>query len=571
MAHYFDLHLHPVFKQGLSKFERTYPSERKADDLARTFQLNHGLPALIDEELLHFLKGQCSAEQLKELGPSFGSASIVTLERFATHRTGIFGKLLNGAFTDPFDKDYLAAIRDGEVSYYQLFVKELSLYRTLVAAGRMRWITRRDRTAVDAADGLNMTLSMEGGHSLCRSLIGRPGWLDARVTPPTAASDHVWKDFNEVPATAAQSLKRLQQALWDDGLDLMYITLTHLSHIDQQLLATHAFGMKMLNTWEIYPQGGGLTEMGRDVVKAAYELEVKAKDGNREVLLPASVMIDIKHMGLKARLDLYAYRRQLKAQWELEEKSFTLPPILATHMGVTGYSLAEWKEALKPETVRAEHSPKRVAFTIERQHAGDWGSRLNRKFTYNAWTVNLMDEDIVEVLDSGGLIGISLDVRILGWNKALNKEDVEEYMSAEEFRHFFPSAYERIKGAWGATEAMGAAESWLFPTPGERQPLAFCFNLLHVISVGLSNNKTDVWDRVCIGSDYDGLIDPVVNASDASELGNWPALLRKWLPVAEEAYRKVNGGPQLLTQPVDTLINKLMHENGRRFLRSEWK
>lgn len=62
-----------------------------------------------------------------------------------------------------------------------------------------------------------------------------------------------------------------------------------------------------------------------------------------------------------------------------------------------------------------------------------------------------------------------------------------------------------------------------------------------------------------------------MNASDASEIKDWPALLRRWLPVAEKAYREAHGGPTLLTQNLDTLIEKLMHINGREFLRADWK
>ena len=352
-------------------------------------------------------------------------------------------------------------------------------------------------------------------------------------------------------------------------MDLMYLTLTHLSHIDEQFLATHAYGMKMLNTWEVRPQGNGISEMGRAVVKMAYTLEV---DGTHEGLpakVPAPVMIDIKHMGLKSRLDLYAYRKQLQSE------GLKLPPILASHMGVTGYTIEEWKSNLIRGSARVEGSPRSVAYTVDRQRAGNWGA-INDKFTFNAWTINLMDEDIVEVLNSGGLIGISLDIRILGWNDAITKDEVEEFMSPEDFRYFFPAEATRLMGP--ATEAL-ATESWFAPTKEERHTLAFCFNLLHVISVGLVAGRSDVWDRVCVGSDFDGLIDPMKNVKDASLYNNLPDLLMRWLPVAEKAYRKTHGGPALIPRngkeadeaELRMRVDKVMCENGRNFLEHEWQ
>ena len=554
----FDLHFHPVFKRAIVTFEDQYPSQRSATELCGRMDLSGPLPEWIDENLLHILESQCCVDQLNRMGHVAGVAAIAPIERFFTHREGLFGKLLNSSFTDPFDKTYMEKVRAGGISYYQLFVKELGLYRKLREAQVLRFITREDKEGLKADKGIHLALGMEGGHGLVRTLIGNPGAPDTLATAP-AHTDPIWEDLRAHPVLpATQALAHLQQALWDDGMDLCYLTLTHLSFIQEQPLATHAYGMKMISAAEAYPKGRGLSEAGKAVVDAAYSLTVKKKvaKGNT-VEKPAPVMIDIKHMGLRARLDLYDHRRSERY------KGKPLPPIIATHMGVTGYSVQAWTDALIGNTARLERAQDCVGFTIDRQVAGRWGL-INSEFTFNAWTINLMDDDILEVLRSGGIIGVSLDVRILGWQGALSKGDAEEFMSREDFRSFFPHQYARLFGTQPAGPA--AEESWWKPTKEERHPLALCFNLLHIASVGLLGGRQDVWDRICIGSDMDGLIDPVKICRDATGFDELRSTLKRWLPTAEEAYRKERGGPSLLPRDLDDLVERIVHRNGLQFL-----
>lgn len=556
----FDLHFHPVFKQAITRFEEVYPSQRTAGELSEYMDLTHWLPDRINEWFLHILESQCCIRQLQAAGNVVGVAAIAPIERFFTHREGLFGKLLNGDFTDPFDKTCMDRIRAGEIGYYQLFLKELGLYRILRDAKVVNFITRTDKAGLHKEEGIHLALGLEGGHALARTKIGKPGVPDVLA----AAADNVdplWQDLKDHPIVhPAEALGRLQQALWDDGLDLCYLTLTHLSHISEQYLATHAYGMKMIEAAEAFPQGHGLSSLGKEVVEKAYTLTVKVKDDKGKLKEhPATVMIDIKHMGLRARLDLYAFRKSARFN------GVELPPIIATHMGVTGYSVQAWTNALVGNTARLERKHDCVGFTLDRQIAGRWGF-VNASFSFNAWSVNLMDEDIIEVLASKGIIGVSLDVRILGWQDAVSKGDVEEFMSREDFRSFFPQQYARIGGG-----PAGAEESWVKPTKEERHPLALCFNVLHIASVGKVNGFADVWDRICIGSDMDGLIDPVKICRDASNFADLRNNLMRWLPVAEEAYRKEMGGPALLPDDMGDLVDRIMQRNGRSFLTNEWK
>jgi hypothetical protein len=513
---------------------------------------------VLDDELLHMLGSQASLEQLRAGRLSLGIANIAPIERMFSEKEGLFGKLLNSRFfTNPVDQTIFDKIRNGQISYYQLFLRELNHYKRLTDNNQLNILSRKKPSALTNPNGnAYVALGMEGGHSLCRTLIGQPGKDDTMVVSQPNGDDALSIDFRANPALdPALSLEHLQTAMWAQDMDLFSMVLTHLSHIPEQLLATHAYGMKMLKDEAIFPIGDGLTNLGKRLVDKAYTLKVGADD--------APVLVDIKHMGLKSRLDFYAHRKLNNYK----------SPIIASHMGVTGYSIDEWMGALEEAKIvrlKASNTPV-VKLTTSRRPAGEWGA-INKAFTYNPWTINLMDEDIEEILESDGLIGISLDVRILGWQDAISKGEKEEYMSAEEFRHFFPTLFKNL-----SAETMDEAESFLVPTREERHPLSLCFNMLHVVSAGRIRTDKDPWKHITIGSDFDGLINPLINCRDASKISNLETILFRWLPVAEERYRRENGGMPLLKRTnrgdvdetsLKTVIRGVLYENGKQFINS---
>ncbi|WP_128544799.1 hypothetical protein [Larkinella soli] len=553
---YFDFHFHPAFKQFICQFEPAYPSTRDVRSLLKPIDLKNPITDFLEEEFLHILESQACLEQLSAGKLMLGIANVAAIERMFAEKEGLFGKVLNSQFlTKPVDQTYFSKIREGKISYYQLFIRELNHYKRLRDGGQITILSRKNPGMLDAPGALtHVAMAMEGGHSLCRTLIGQPGKPDEMTVSGSPEDEPIAKDFQDHPVLSpALSLEHLQTAMWAENMDLFSMVLTHLSHIPEQLLATHAYGMKMLKDEAIFPIGDGLTNAGKQVIDKAYSIQVGGAD--------APVLIDIKHMGLKSRLDFYAHRRL---------KGHTLP-IIASHMGVSGYSLDEWKGALEEAHIvrlKASNTPV-VKITTSRRVAGDWGA-TNKTFTFNPWTINLLDEDIEEVLNSNGLIGISLDVRILGWQNVLGKGEKEEFMSAEEFRFLFPEQFKKL-----SSEPMAAPESFLLPTKEERHPLSLCFNLLHVVSAGRIRTDKDPWKHITIGSDFDGLINPLINCRDASRMGNLENLLFRWLPVAEERYRRENGGGRLLKvtpqgevdeDNLRRLIRDVLYENGKAFL-----
>lgn len=114
-------------------------------------------------------------------------------------------------------------------------------------------------------------------------------------------------------------------------------------------------------------------------------------------------------------------------------------------------------------------------------------------------------------------------------------------------------------------------ESWLIPAKEDRHPLSFCFNIIHIIQVGLL--KTDIaepWNQICLGSDFDGLIEPLKISPDISSLEELEANMIKWIPVAEKAYVNENGGTRILfgksTAELKKIVRGIMYENGKNFI-----
>lgn len=561
MSTYFDLHFHPLFKQFITRFETSYPTQRGVDELLKEMDLENNILDIVDEIALHILQSQSCVEQITEGGIRLGVAAIASLELGIADSKGFIAQILRSNLTKPMDRKYFQSIRNGEISYYRLFLKELDLFRRVAEKNHLVFLSRKDPRNIDEKAAY-MVLGMEGGHNLSRKKIGRhePDGVEE-------IGDHIlWNDLARNPgADAAESLQLLQQALWNSGFDLFYITLTHLTYINEQHLATHAYGLKLLSHEAFYPVGNGLSEEGRKLIDTAYNMQVK--DGEDTERTP--ILIDIKHMSLKSRLDFYKLRKEKGHQ----------PPILATHMGVTGYSVEEWKDALTHSALLKSNTVKAVEVMMERKKAGEWGF-INKNFTYNPWSINLMNEDIIEIIESDGLIGISLDVRILGFQALIgaSSKDQPEYLSMEDFKTFFP----RVKVEGIATESLmpADAESWLKPTKEERHPLCLCFNIVHIVSVGMISTSRNPWDHVCIGSDFDGLIDPVKVCRDSSKMAQLEADLIRWMPVAEKAYLEQNGGFQLLkrdtTGNVDQAnlksnIRKIMYGNGKTLVENWMK
>lgn len=166
------------------------------------------------------------------------------------------------------------------------------------------------------------------------------------------------------------------------------------------------------------------------------------------------ILIDISHMSHRMRRWYFRY---------LSSRGDHIP-IIASHTGVNG------KRTMSEAVIKT---------TKGNYH--EIADELYRTSTsFNPWDLLLSDEEIMIIHRSGGIIGINLEHRIMMGTEKLN---------------------ERKHKARSKT-LKEQQEIWIRP---------FIDQVLHIAAVILkgTGNPSGIWDNICIGSDYGGMITPI--------------------------------------------------------------
>jgi microsomal dipeptidase-like Zn-dependent dipeptidase len=122
--------------------------------------------------------------------------------------------------------------------------------------------------------------------------------------------------------------------------------------------------------------GDGISALGWKVIH-----ELLAADNGRRVL------IDTKHMSLKARKEYY---KMLESNNRLNSSSRV--PIVCSHTGISAHKTFKASGRKRDKT------------------------RKMRKTNFNNWSINISDEEIKIIAASGGMIGLMVDKGMLGSN-----------------------------------------------------------------------------------------------------------------------------------------------------------
>ncbi len=201
-------------------------------------------------------------------------------------------------------------------------------------------------------------------------------------------------------------------------------------------------------------QNAGLTQTGKDLINALLSRE----NGRR-------ILIDTKHMSIETRSEFHEIALAQKA------------PIICSHTAVNG--LKDFEEA---KTNRA--NTKR-----------DFNSYISRM------DINLTDKDIEDIYDSDGIIGVCMhDGRMPG---GLFKNAIREAQGFDD-----ESKIARVNRLYAQI---------------------FLMNVFHIVRVnkrrikerneaGENIDPKTAWKTVCLGTDYDGIIDPFNHLTSAKEL-----------------------------------------------------
>jgi microsomal dipeptidase-like Zn-dependent dipeptidase len=215
------------------------------------------------------------------------------------------------------------------------------------------------------------------------------------------------------------------------------------------------------------------------------------------------VLIDVKHLSVRARKEYYN---------EVIEpclKKGDVIPVIASHVAYSGITTLD-----------------KLIENLDHEVDGAMADRFGSKF--NSWNINVCDEDILTCFKTGGLIGINLDQRILG----ISKEDQDD-----ESKH--------IQYVWQ--------------------------NMRALMMVVLESEASDLPDKklvtnlVCLGTDFDGYIDPANRYATVNDFGDLRDDLVKIISKDEEKDKLLQG----LTP--DELAEKICFTNAMDFVIKNFK
>ncbi|MBL7740509.1 MAG: hypothetical protein JNK14_14925 [Chitinophagaceae bacterium] len=455
---FFDFHIHPVLKSQFSEKTTTTEKFSPWEKVRR-----QDIPFMIKwcTEFEYILESQANLSQLVVNDCNLICAVLYVAEPGMINN-GLVKSAAKGKLSRYLQQPRIDAILNGN-PYDLMMNDDLKTLTDAALFGvtdrQVKIITRRDQ--YDEADSktIHVVFTLEGCHSLCSKL------------------------RNYKKETILQNLDDLRSRL-----PLISVNPTHM---EQSTVCNHAFAMPYMSDEIFKPTGNRISNDGIDIIDHCYQNDI---------------LIDVKHMSLGARLYLYELRN-------FGRFGANVPPLVCTHAGFAGISTSEI-----PDYIGDYNRPSGKSYTrIQFGKPVKYGSNFARP-SFNPSSINLYDEDITAILDSGGMIGLSLDKRILGYQSYEENSQYaypieEEYVSYKEESLFLPVE----DGAEvGNAIADGLCMTWseikeggvVNPNVSFQHLRHFMAHVLHVIV--LSGNKaSQSLKQLCIGSDFDGLINPI--------------------------------------------------------------
>lgn len=546
----FDSHFHLLFKHFITD----------GFDVTKNIQLR-GLANTFSDVLGGVFESQASPHQLKDSPLYVGVTSLLTVEHaFAVKFLHLLGLDLSGIM--PLDKELFDDTKNHKRTYYDELNRQIEFYKKTAkkfaaAPYHIEYLKRADwqnKSLNDIVKELSsgkkryLAFSIEGGHSLSNV--------------PIRGSEQ--SQFPEL------QLQELQERT---DIDIMSLNLCHLSYIPEQPLGGFAQGVNKqaqnaFKSPDFTPKEGlGITERGKKVIRQAL------LHPNRPVL------IDVKHMSVYTRFQYYSYREELA----LEHPKVDKLPIISSHTGFTFTSLSALLKKKEYLAIKNEEE-NTYAIMCENRKIGRTNDRRNADLYANPWSIGLYDEEIVEIMRTKGIMGISMDQRVIGAVKMFDssrpKYYEEEYMAEPEWRKLF------VEGRFPIAEE-GLIERILgMPTRAERHIMLFCTHLVYAAKVGYEAlpwmEGTSPWDHLCVGSDLDGLINPLNNFDNVIDMHKMDDALRKYLPIADKYLEtddrneikalRYNDNGTVNAEFLEEVISKVLFNNGvhltARYLRN---
>ncbi|WP_020601727.1 membrane dipeptidase [Spirosoma spitsbergense] len=373
----------------------------------------------------------------------------------------------------------------------------------------------------DTAGVVNAVFTVEGCHSLVDSL---------------ADFDH--------PDTLAQIMIRNLDALAERAT-IFSINLTHFQNFG---FCGQAFGIQFIEDNRFFPTGNGLSPAAWTLIRHCQEKRV---------------LIDIKHMSVKARHDF-------QTQMATEGYPF---PIICTHAGFTGIPVSEYHTYVsRSVSIRVRGDSRQAEVAKPKKYLGG-----SSQTAFNATSINLFDDDLVHILKSGGVVGISMDSRILGYNPRNITDDaadafvrdIDVLSSAEIaiFGDLSRNGRGQRENPFNALQNQDTADDDLRPGPNNQFThfQYFANHIIHLMNVAQQHHLDPIaaLGQVCLGSDFDGLINPVTCTLTVED---YQRLRQQFIDFFPNLLRQATIGITLSGEQTAGIADGIFYTNARRFI-----
>lgn len=234
----------------------------------------------------------------------------------------------------------------------------------------------------------------------------------------------------------------------------------------------------------------GITPLGMEVV------ELLLDNTNKD-----RILIDLKHMNLKTRIQYYAL---LDSDAYKNENI----PLVVSHGAVNGM-----------QTIL---SPKETSYPEKNQWLNDI-------------EINFYDDELIRIAKTNGVFGLQLDQRRIGSKKALKKSN----------SNIFTSNKKRLE-----------KRSYLV------------WRQIEYIAAVLDDNGLFCWGIQSIGSDFDGIVNPIKKFWTAENMEDLSKELVKHATTFLKNNRENLNDFNRIT--AETIIDRVMHENAFAFIKNNY-
>jgi len=259
----------------------------------------------------------------------------------------------------------------------------------------------------------------------------------------------------------------------------------------------------------------GLSPFGEKVILRMLNLDEVSKSRSNP---GRRIIPDLKHMSTQTRKRYYEILDNHNTSSAADDKI----PVIMSHAAVNGHS--KMGDYLEPKDLRKIDSHKA------------WEERE----TFNPSGLNLFNDEILRIHITKGLIGIIMDQRVLAGGQKLkalkgkidNDDDMEVYFKGK-----------NRKRKW-ATLVLDQIE----------------YIIRRVKDSGRSDWR-EAWNIICIGSDFDGQIDPIDAFKKSTDFKDLRRVLRKLIKRDDRFDDLLNG------VSTELVLDKISSDNVFNFLR----